>query len=81
MKKSGRCPKCGSTDLIADAKAVDRGHGNHESDMIVATFGKPEKWIFKDEHTTKLSAWVCLGCGYLEFWADTPANLVIAGRD
>jgi predicted nucleic-acid-binding Zn-ribbon protein len=77
MKQHGRCPKCQSSDVIANAKAVDRGHGNREHDFLVATFGKPEAWLFKDEHASRVSAWVCAACGYLEMYADTPANLKV----
>ena len=25
MKRTNKCPNCGSSDIIADAKAIDRG--------------------------------------------------------
>jgi hypothetical protein len=31
--------------------------------------------IFKDKHSSILSAWVCAHCGYVEFYADSPAAL------
>ena len=77
MKRSGKCPKCGSGDIIADAKAVDRGHGNSERDMSVATFGKPTAMFFKDKHVTTISAWLCGQCGFVEYYADSPADLKI----
>ena len=52
MKRSGKCPKCGSADIIADAKAIDRSHGGQEKDLSIATFGKPNALIFKDKHET-----------------------------
>ena len=75
MKKTGKCPKCGSTEIIADARVIDRGAGNQEQEFCVATFGKPEAIIFKDKHSSIVSAWVCQQCGYIEFYADSPAAL------
>jgi len=77
MKRTGKCPKCGSADVIADAKAIDRGHGNSQREMSVATFSKPEALIFKGQQETTVSAWVCTGCGYIEFYADDPKAIWI----
>ncbi len=41
----------------------------------MATFRKPEALIFKGMQLTTLSAWVCMGCGYVEFYADQPEAL------
>jgi predicted nucleic-acid-binding Zn-ribbon protein len=49
MKRTGKCPKCGSSDVVADAKAIDRGHGNSQQEMSVATFRKPEALVFKEK--------------------------------
>ena len=75
MKQSGKCPKCASKDIIADAKAVDRGDQNWEGDLSVATFGKPDAIIFKDKRKSFLSAWVCRSCGFVELYTDQPRGL------
>lgn len=75
MKTSGKCPKCNSKDIIADAKAVDRSDGGWERDLSVATFGKPDALLFKDKRISNLSAWVCRSCGFVEFYADEPQSL------
>jgi predicted nucleic-acid-binding Zn-ribbon protein len=77
MKQTGKCPKCGCTEIVADAKAVDFGHGNVQHDMSVATFRRPQALIFKDERMTTVSAWVCASCGYIEFYADSPRAIVL----
>ncbi len=80
MKQTQKCPKCGSTDLIADAKAIDRAYawmGSSEEELAVATFRKPEAKLFKGKLSTTLSAWVCAGCGYVEFYADSPQSIKI----
>jgi predicted nucleic-acid-binding Zn-ribbon protein len=74
MKRTGKCPKCGCTDIIADAKAVDRDSGDFQPDMV-ATFRKPEALVFKEKQETTVSAWVCAGCGYIEYYADHPAAI------
>lgn len=75
MKRIGKCPKCGSTDIIANAVAIDRGHGNALRELSVATFEKPEALIFKMKKETTVSAWVCSDCGYIEFYADAPKSI------
>ena len=75
MKRTGKCPKCGCADIIADAKAIDRGHGNSQEEMSVATFRRPEALIFKEKQVTTVSAWVCVRCGYIELYADDPDSI------
>jgi predicted nucleic-acid-binding Zn-ribbon protein len=75
MKKSGKCPKCECTNIIADAKAIDRTEGHVQREMTLATFRKPDALIFKEKQTTPVSAWVCSECGYVEFYADQPYGI------
>ena len=79
MKHAGTCPKCNSTDIIADAKAIDRGDGNVQRDLSIATFGNPDALIFRDKSTTTVSAWVCAACGYVELYADRLGDIRRAG--
>ena len=78
MKQTNKCPKCGSTEILADAKAIDRGHSDLQREFSVATFGKPDALIFKEQHKSTISAWVCGQCGYLELYADSPSSLKLA---
>ena len=80
MRRTGKCPKCGSADLIVDAKAIDRGDSDRKHEMSVATFREPDAFIFKGEQSTTVSAWVCASCGLVEFYADKPRNLRIPKR-
>ena len=75
MKKSSQCPKCGSTEVVADAKVIDRGESHIQFDLRVATFTRPDALLFKGQQESKVSAWVCTACGYLELYADAPATL------
>ena len=79
MKNTNTCPKCGSIEIIADAKAIDRDQGGMHlgEQFTVATFGKPEALVFKEKRMTTVSAWVCGQCGYMELYADSPSSLRI----
>jgi predicted nucleic-acid-binding Zn-ribbon protein len=74
MKSTNKCPKCGSRDVISDAKAIDHAH-YAETELSVATYRKPDALLFKGQLTTTLSAWVCADCGYVEFYADSPQSI------
>lgn len=76
MKRTGRCPKCNSSELIADARAVDRGHYEQHRDMIVARLQDPGRAGAKGVFESTVSAWVCLQCGFVELYADYPAKLI-----
>ena len=77
MKKTGICPKCDSSNIIADAKVIDRGESHAQYQLTVATFRNPDAWIRKGQQSTKVSAWVCADCGFLEFYAKHPQDLVL----
>ena len=80
MKRTNKCPKCGSSDVIPDVKAIDRtygGYGSTQTELTVATFRKPDAVILKGQQETTLSAWVCGECGFVEFYADSPKTLKI----
>jgi predicted nucleic-acid-binding Zn-ribbon protein len=78
VKCTNKCPKCGSSDIISDAKAIDRADDYTQTELSVATFRKPEAFLFKGQLTTALSAWVCADCGYVEFYADAPRAIKVA---
>jgi ribosomal protein S27AE len=80
VKRTNKCPKCGSGDVIANARAVDRGHLDIESELTVATFRNPGALIFKGQLTTTVSAWVCVDCGYIEFYADSPRGIDVGSH-
>ena len=75
MKSTHKCPKCGTSNIIEDAKAIDRGPHHSEAELSVATFRTPDAILFKGKLSTTLSAWVCAECGYVEFYADSPKVL------
>ena len=79
MKRPTQCARCGSRDVIADAKVIDREDYNVERDLSVATFRRPQAFVFKGRQTTTVSAWVCGDCGFIELYADDPGSLKVDG--
>ncbi len=76
MKVSGRCPKCDSTDIIADAMVIDRFRASlGETHLTIATFQNPGALIFRGRRTMEASAWVCGQCGFIELYARKPQQL------
>jgi predicted nucleic-acid-binding Zn-ribbon protein len=71
MKHSGRCPKCESSDIIADAMLADRS-AHAAYDTFIRTCDDPTALLFKGYHVTRVSAWVCADCGYVELYAESP---------
>ncbi len=66
MRQSGKCPKCGSEDIVANARQVIP-YNNWP--VEVAVYDKPEALVFmgeKERYT--LGAWICKGCGYTELY-------------
>jgi predicted nucleic-acid-binding Zn-ribbon protein len=70
MKQTGTCPKCGSGDIVPWA----RGFSGPRY-LSLVTFSKPHAAIFKGTRSSSLSAFACGSCGYVEFYADAPAQL------
>ena len=75
MKRSHRCPKCQSQDIIVNVRPLDRGHANAEQTAQLATYRQPDAFLFKGKQATTMSAFVCAECGYVEFYADDPRAL------
>ena len=65
MKRTNQCPKCGSTDIIADAKILAPRAG----EVALTIFRDPDALLFKGQLETHVSAWVCSDCGFVEFYA------------
>jgi predicted nucleic-acid-binding Zn-ribbon protein len=74
MKKTGKCPKCESTDVMK-AAALDFNDGVAHTNLTVATYRNPAAFVFTGEQRTILTACVCGQCGFTEFYADSPENL------
>jgi predicted nucleic-acid-binding Zn-ribbon protein len=68
MRQSGTCPKCGSQDIIGNAKPVIRYQTRLNVELAV--YEDPEALIFKGEKERyELGAWICKGCGFTELYS------------
>jgi len=66
MKQSGKCPKCGSQNIVQNARPV---LSRLVTEVELAVYDKPEALLFKGEKERyELGAWICGGCGYTEFY-------------
>ena len=79
MPESPACVKCGSREPIIDARVIDRSEAG-DQDLHLRVDGEPSALIFKASGHSNLTARVCVRCGYTEFYAATPANLLAAWR-
>ena len=78
MKKSGKCPKCESTNIFADAIPLDRAsHYAAAGNASVGYFGNPRAIVFKEVRSSPVRAWVCAECGFIEYYAMKPEKLVV----
>ena len=76
--KNGKCPKCGSREVMADLEVRDDGRNNSHPLRVAVEEPEPPKhgriWIqgqsFGDVH-----AWICANCGYTELYTNNPTEL------
>jgi predicted nucleic-acid-binding Zn-ribbon protein len=81
MPTDAPCPKCGSHDIVPEARVIDRGHMNDQSkEMRVGVARKPEAWLFKQEERSDLFARICGGCGFAELYVREPRAIYDAYR-
>lgn len=57
MRNTGRCPKCGGTEIIR-VEGLSEGYGVGNN-ILISTFS-----------IVRVPRYVCLSCGYLEDWVD-----------
>jgi len=74
MRKVDKCAKCGSSSVIQRAMVVDFGQGGEKS-LRVRVDADPTAMVFKKSTRSDVHAWICGQCGYMELYADDPADL------
>jgi predicted nucleic-acid-binding Zn-ribbon protein len=70
------CAKCNSTERVPGARVVDHGHYNAPTALEVAVQVYPAGLLFTGDVTHKVNAHVCGNCGYVEFYAENPQELM-----
>jgi predicted nucleic-acid-binding Zn-ribbon protein len=71
MRTTKTCPKCAKTKIavIADFRQPDSDSTNGIDSFPVITIRTPG-FIGGRESIGRFSAWVCIACGYTEFYAE-----------
>ena len=77
MKSTNKCPKCGSTDVIADARPLDQSPSRYLGQLTVINYRDPDALIFKGRQGSYVSAWICADCGFMELYVDSPQALKV----
>lgn len=63
MMATGRCPKCGSSDLV---RVPDDAHRYLANSICITKLVTVER--------IPVARYVCCGCGYVEHWVEHPAE-------
>src|SRR5436305_14929570 len=74
MTRVDKCAKCGSSAVVQRAMVADRTQGG-EIDLQLRVDARPSAVVLKKSARSKLHAYVCCSCGYVEFYADDPKTL------
>ncbi len=76
--QDGKCPKCGSREIMAGVDVMDDGRNGSHPLRVVVEEPEPAKhgviWIAK-QASGNLHAWICSRCGYTELYTDNLAEL------
>ncbi len=81
--KKGRCPKCGSKDVMASVEVRDEGRSGHHPLRVVVEESEPARhkaiWV-QPQAEAEIHAWICGHCGYTELYTDNLKELLAAYR-
>ena len=69
-----RCPRCGSSHVIPEARIVDQGQ-HSDGNLKVVVYGNPAALVFKDRLYGRLVADICGACGHVELQVENPEEL------
>ena len=71
-----KCAKCGSDSVIRRAMVIDKVTAmGAEQNLTVGVNADPTAIVFKKPARSDVHAWICGQCGYVEIYADDPAEL------
>ncbi len=81
--RDGRCPKCGSRDVLSNVEVRDDGRSNSHPLRVVVEEAEPPRhgaiWI-QAQSTGELHAWICASCGYTELYTNNLTQLLKSYR-
>ena len=78
MKKTGKCPKCESRNLLGNVPITDLGHHNSGFPLKIRIDKRPNAILFPKPVARPLLAWICTDCGYTELYTHDPKALMEA---
>ncbi|MBI3270369.1 MAG: hypothetical protein HYZ53_15275 [Planctomycetes bacterium] len=76
MKRTSRCVKCGGTQVFHAPEVMDRGEGNVALPLSIKRSG-----ALLGRDLGQIEAYVCLACGYAEFYVLAPSELAEKQED
>jgi predicted nucleic-acid-binding Zn-ribbon protein len=74
LKKDRKCPNCGCTEIIINARILDKREGG-DDELRVAVDGKPNAFIFTDTSYGEMTACICSDCGFTEIYTANAREL------
>jgi len=77
MKKTQKCPKCASTDIVAGVELNAGGANTVHLEVCSKQLGGLVQPV---EARSKAKSYVCCQCGFVEVYADTPSQFRSANR-
>jgi predicted nucleic-acid-binding Zn-ribbon protein len=81
--KDGKCPKCRSDHVIPGLNVYAHAQEGGGSIYVQLKQPEPEKrpFIWKQDYkNASFQAWVCGECGYTEYYAVRPADMLEAHK-
>ena len=81
MKKTGKCPKCESRNILGNVEVPDRGHNNFTFLLKISIPRRPKAIFFQKPVERPILAWICTDCGYTELYTHDPKALMAAFRE
>jgi predicted nucleic-acid-binding Zn-ribbon protein len=71
---TGSCPKCGSPNIIPNARLYP--DKKHIGELQVVQYERPDLlWEYGDHAIGALRAWICADCGYTELYTNNAGRL------
>ncbi|HNB52081.1 MAG TPA: hypothetical protein PK530_09070 [Anaerolineales bacterium] len=80
MKKTGKCPKCESRNILGNVPIDDNTYGGILP-LSIRILKKPKALLFQKPVKRTLVAWICTDCGYTELYTHDPKALMAAFRE
>ena len=80
MHRTEKCAKCESPNIVHRAMVLPHYEGG-EGKLNLRVDTHPTAIFRKKSVRSSLHAEVCSSCGYVEFYADDPAELLFAYRE